>query len=82
MEVKWAKSDRVDVTRDMEKLEAFCEAMPGATAYLCVFGRKSFVENIDMGDCRLKEKGKAVYADLRRTKYGCRIFQAVGRGNN
>ncbi|MBI1938113.1 MAG: hypothetical protein HYS25_08295 [Ignavibacteriales bacterium] len=74
MEVKWAKSNRLDVTRDLEKLSAFIEAEQNALGLLCVFGRKSLIETIDLGS-NLKERGKAVYADLRKTKYGCRIFQ-------
>ena len=77
MEVKWAKSNTINVEKDMKKLEAFCNATPDAMAFLCVFGRKTFIEALDMSKCSLKEKGKAVYADLRRTKYGCRIFQVT-----
>ena len=77
MEVKWAKTETIDVTRDLEKLQAFLLARPGALAFLCVFGRKSLIKDIDWGKQPLKEKGKAVYADLRRTKYGCRIFQVA-----
>ena len=77
MEVKWAKSSTINVTRDLEKLEAFRRAVPAAMAFLCVFGRKSFIEALDLSEHPLREKGKAVYADLRRTKYGCRIFQVT-----
>jgi len=75
MEVKWVKTKTIDVTRDLEKLGAFHESTPGAMAFLCVFGRKSFIEGLDLSEHPLREKGNAVYADLRRTKYGCRIFQ-------
>lgn len=77
MEVKWAKSETLNIKRDLEKLEAFRRAMPAAMALLCVFGRKSFIEALELSGHPLKEKGKAVYADLRRTKYGCRIFQVT-----
>ena len=77
MEVKWARTGTIDVARDLEKLQAFLRERPGAFALLCVFGRKSLIEVIDWGNQPLKEKGKAVYADLRRTKYGCRIYQVT-----
>ena len=75
MEVKWAREAKVNVTKDLEKLSAFRREKPNELAFLCVFGRKSFMESLDLGPIPLKEKGKAVYADLRRTKYGCRIFE-------
>jgi hypothetical protein len=77
MEVKWAKGKKLDVSRDVKKLQAFIQAKPGSLGLLCVFGRKSHIEILDWGKHPLKERGEAVYADLRRTKYGCRIFQAT-----
>lgn len=76
IEVKWAKSKKINVKKDIEKLTAFAQAKPNALALLCVFGRKSHIENIELGNHQqLKQKGTFVYADLRRTKYGCRMYQ-------
>ncbi len=75
IEVKWAKSKKPDVRRDVEKLHAFLAAKPDSIALLCVFGRQSLLESLELGCSHFKERGKAVYADLRKTKYGCRIYQ-------
>jgi len=75
IEVKWAKSERPDIKRDVEKLHAFLGARPKSFALLCVFGRKSHIESIELSVGHFKERGKAVYADLRKTKFGCRIYQ-------
>jgi len=75
IEVKWAKTEKPNITRDVEKLKAFLGARPKAFALLCVFGRKSLIEAIELNVGNFKERGKAVYADLRKTKYGCRIYQ-------
>lgn len=75
LEVKWAKSTSPDIHRDLEKLQSFFRSEPGSLSLLCVFGRKAFIEHLRFGEGEFKERGKAVYADLRKTKYGCRIFQ-------
>jgi hypothetical protein len=75
LEVKWVKSKRLDVTKDEEKLEAFIRAKQQSLGLLCVFGRKLHIEAIKLNSENFKERGRAVYADLRKTKYGCRIYQ-------
>ena len=80
IEVKWVKSTNPCAQSDIEKLQAFLTANPEAAALLCVFGRKSFVEALKIDFGVFKERGSAVYADLRKTKYGCRIFEL--RGND
>jgi Holliday junction resolvase len=75
IEVKWAKSEKPDIKRDVEKLQAFLTATPGLIALLCVFGRQSQVEALELTTGHFKERGNAVYADLRKTRYGCRIYQ-------
>lgn len=77
IEVKWVKSEKPIIKRDVEKLQAFLSAKPDSSsmALLCVFGRKSQIEALELSDGHFKERGKAVYADLRKTKYGCRIYQ-------
>ncbi|MDO8476659.1 MAG: hypothetical protein Q7W02_10815 [Candidatus Rokubacteria bacterium] len=75
IEVKWVKSKKPDIKRDVDKLRAFLAAKPGSMALLCVFGRKSHVQVLELTTGRFEERGKAVYADLRKTRYGCRIYQ-------
>jgi len=75
IEVKWAKTGRPNVKRDIEKLEAIFNAKPESIPLLCVFGRLSVLEKLDLGDARVKERGKASYADLGKTRFGCRVFQ-------
>lgn len=70
-------SSRLDVERDVEKLQALSKAEPHTYPLLCVFGRQSFLENIELKPNPFKEWGKPVYADLRKTKYGCRIFRLI-----
>jgi len=77
LEVKWAKSHTLEVTRDVEKLEAFHKAYPASHSFLCVFGRKTHIADIEFRNGTFKEKGKAVYAEFRRTRYGCRIFELM-----
>lgn len=75
LEVKWARQGRLDVKRDCEKLAALRRAYPEYRPFLCVFGRKSDVEHIRFVNGSFTERGKIVCADLRRTKYACRIFE-------
>jgi hypothetical protein len=75
IEVKWARSEKPNVERDLGKLHAFLTARPHAISLLCVFGRMTHLEAIKWPDGLFKERGAAVYADLKRTRYGCRIFQ-------
>jgi hypothetical protein len=75
IEVKWAKSGKLAIKRDLEKFQAVLAARPSAIALLCIFGRKSAVEVLDLGAGYFRERGKPIYADLGKTRYGCRIYQ-------
>jgi hypothetical protein len=75
IEVKWVKSKKPDIKSDVEKLQAFLAVKPASIALLCVFGRKSKLKALKLSTGRFKERGEAVYADLRKTRYGCRIYQ-------
>lgn len=75
IEVKWAKKSKPEVRDDYEKLIGFLRTNPGARAFLCVFGKKSDIEHVDLRLQRTVEKGKAVFAELRRTQFGCRMFE-------
>lgn len=75
IEVKWAKNLTPLIDRDREKLAAFVNHDNSAMAFLCMFGRQKFLSPLDLRQEGFRERGEAVYADLRKTKYGCRIFQ-------
>jgi Holliday junction resolvase len=75
IEVKWAKSNKPNIDGDMKKLEAFAKARPNSVPLLCVFGRKTHLEGLQLGKARLKERGEFRYADLGKTKYGCRVYE-------
>ena len=75
LEVKWVKSRKLDIERDAEKLTAISKAEPDTFPLLCVFGRQSNIEAVNLKSRNFKEWGKPVYADLRKTKYGCRVFR-------
>lgn len=74
MEVKWAKSDSVDVRKDYDKLLKYKQHTQGAFCFLCVFGRKSHIADVKLHVAQLTEFGNAVYAEFGMTKYGCRIY--------
>ena len=78
IEVKWASSTRKpDFTTDVQKLRAFLSHLPTSRSLLCVFGKKSDIHSLvpDIGHHR--ERGEAMYADFRKTKYGCRVFELL-----
>ena len=75
IEVKWAKSKSPDVSGDVEKLSVIRAELPSAIALLCIFGRRSHIERLELDEPRLEQRGKTIIADLRKTRYSCRIFE-------
>ena len=73
IEVKWAKTEHPNIGSDVEKLKAFQKEKPGSYPLLCIFGRKSILEKVNLDE--FHERGDAVYAVMGKTRYGCRIFQ-------
>lgn len=69
------RHDGLKIERDIEKLRGVFRSVKGAYPLLCLFGRRSFIENIDLANQGCVERGEAVYADFKSTIYGCRIFQ-------
>jgi len=59
-------------------LKAIVDAEPQTSPLLLVFGRKSFLEEVNVTKHLFSEWGEPVYADLIKTKYGCRIYRFVG----
>jgi hypothetical protein len=77
LEMKWAKDQRVDVGRDVDKLLKYRKANPSHSAFLCIFGRRSFLEALQLRPSGLPERGRPLYADLGRTRFGCRTFEVA-----
>jgi len=75
IEVKWLRSKSPRITGDLKKLAAFRQDKPDGVALLCLFGRRSFLEDLELDEKGLTERGKFRYADLGKTRYGCRIFE-------
>jgi hypothetical protein len=75
IEVKWVKDIKPDFSNDKEKLTAFKMNEKNNRAFLCIFGRKSHLSIIVPPFESFKEFQQDIYADLKRTKYGCRIFE-------
>ena len=74
MEVKWARSARPNIAEDIKKLSHIPKSEDWI-ALLCIFGRWSDVSQITLERAMFKERGYAVIADLRLTKYACRIYE-------
>lgn len=75
LEMKWAKKRTIPkVKDDIDKLQKFHEANQDAECFLCVFGVKSVLQELVIPD-GVKERRAAVYADLRKTRFGCRVFE-------
>lgn len=75
MEVKWARQHRLNVEQDHLKLAAFQRSCQPCRSFLCVFGRRSHIQGIQLVKGNFTEQGDAVYADFGVTKYGCRIYE-------
>ncbi len=75
IEVKWVKHRGLSINSDIEKLQGILSSNPKVYALLCIFGRRSFIESIDLTGKGFIERGEAVYAEFKTTRYGCRIFQ-------
>ena len=74
LEVKWMSSPRLEIRSDLEKLRWLSAAEAMTYPLLCVFGKKSLLSKVNLTEQGLKEWGLPRYADLGRTKYGCRVF--------
>jgi len=74
LEVKWARQSNVSFAGDAEKLRAVRSQRPSCRAYLCVFGRLSILNRLSKVPLGFREWGTPSVADLRKTKYCCRVF--------
>jgi hypothetical protein len=82
LEVKWITSTRAAIASDIEKLTWLHRAQPNTYPLLCIFGKKSLLIKLDLAGNGLQEWGTPQYADLKRTRYGCRIFILKDAINN
>lgn len=46
IEVKWARYNRLDVKRDHDKLRSYRTCIRDSRSFLCVFGRRSHIQDI------------------------------------
>jgi hypothetical protein len=79
IEVKWAKTKKPRVSKDIEKLNGFCSVNTNVKPILCVFGRRSEIEELDLGPY-FEEQGEAIFAEFARTRFGCRTFELRHKG--
>lgn len=80
IEVKWIRKSNPSLSKDYEKLIALRKCRPNARAFLCLFGSRSLLEKIVLQSPpqgTVVEYGKAVYADFRRTRFGCRVYELL-----
>lgn len=77
IEMKWAQKKNLNIEADVEKLKFFQTANPSSQGFICVFGKKSILENICLVPAGLREQGNAVYTEFGVTKYGCRTYEVT-----
>jgi hypothetical protein len=75
LEIKWAKKQNLNVEKDYKKLLAFHKKEPASTSFLCVFGRWNHTKNLALLKGDFTPRLPHVYALLRATQYGCRIYE-------
>lgn len=69
IEVKWTKTSRPDIKRDVAKLRAF-GSLSGACGYVLVFGRLEHLEELEpKDDATPMSRGKLVTWKAGRTNY-------------
>jgi hypothetical protein len=77
IEVKWKKVGAIPkLENDFNKLNEYLAVNPEALCLLCVFGRKSHIddENCNYIGYGFVEFGDPVFVDVAQTRYGCRMF--------
>jgi len=75
LEVKWAKQKGLNVTNDVGKLTRYRQASPNSQCFLCIFGKKSDIQQVVLEAANLIENGEAVYAEFGQTIFGCRVYR-------
>lgn len=84
LEVKWAKQTSINIAKDHEKLACFLKENSAARCFLCVFGRRSHIAKLTLNTGshrgRFRSFGQGVYADFRKTRFGCRVYELKRQG--
>lgn len=79
LEVKWPRKqiNTLDVKPDHEKLAAFKKKNTNSQSFLCLFGRYSHINSINLsqGGFVMPKPLPPIYAFFRRTQYGCKVYQ-------
>lgn len=75
MEIKWAKTSKPKIDQDIQKLSACRQHDQAWRAFLCLFGTRSCIADIKLPSGKFRERGKAVFAEFGRTRFGCRIYE-------
>lgn len=75
LEVKWAKKQRIGVKKDYQKLLAFHRKHPNSYSFLCVFGQWNHTKNLALSGGHFRQRLRPVYALMKATQYGCRIYE-------
>lgn len=85
VEVKWTDTKTVNVENDFRKLVAFKGNAPGNRAFLLVFGtykvmkplKFSKFKDVGLQAAHYEEYLDYVFADLTKTRYGCRLYEVL-----
>jgi hypothetical protein len=80
LEVKWVRSAKPKIDEDLIKLRACRKECQAWRAFLCFFGTKRHIANLQLVEVDLKERGKRVIAKFGKTRFGCRIYELLDRG--
>jgi hypothetical protein len=76
MEVEWVgKNKQVNTKKDKEKLKFLLKKNKVTRSFLCILGRKSSIEKINLSKEGFSLSGKPADANLGRTRYVCKVFE-------
>lgn len=78
LEEKWVRAGQTRISGDTEKLRKFVEHNKGAYGYLLMFGKESDLSK-KHAPHGFREKGDPLYAEFKKTKFGCRVFQFLSQ---
>ena len=81
MEVKWARRSKPKLEQDLHKLTACRQQQRTWRAFLCIFGTRSCIADIKLPAGKFTERGRAVFAEFGKTRFGCRIYELAVMGD-
>src|SRR3989304_8668374 len=68
IEMKWVRTRKPDIKSDVEKLSMYLRENNKARGFLCIFGKKSDIQDICITSQSLRDRGKSVYAEFGVTR--------------